>query len=178
MKFKFNVNLSDADYFEYNKFWMKKSHYGKKQMLQLRLMVALFIGIYVSGTMLARDFSLGRVIAVLILFVIFEVLLSPLYFLLLKFHLKSLKKKGKMAYSPSSVIEFYDDCFIELTPDNKTEQKYSAIERISLVDGKMVYIHINNIMSYLLPFSAFESGAQFDDFIEFIGTKCSVIDRY
>ena len=67
-------------------------------------------------------------------------------------------------YSPSSVIEFYEDVFIETTPDNKTEQKYSAIERISVVDNKVVYIHVNNIMSYILPFSCFESKEQYNEF--------------
>ena len=43
-----------------------------------------------------------------------------------------------MGYSPSAVIEFYEDVFIETTPDNKTERKYSAIERISIVDNKVV----------------------------------------
>ena len=33
MKFQFNVITNDEDYLEYNKFWMLRSHYGKKQML-------------------------------------------------------------------------------------------------------------------------------------------------
>ena len=67
---------------------------------------------------------------------------------------------------------------METTPDNKTEQKYSVIERISVVDNKVVYIHVNNIMSYILPFSCFESKEQYNEFFEFIKTKCSNIDIY
>ena len=83
-----------------------------------------------------------------------------------------------MGYSPSSVIEFYEDSFVETTPDNKTEQRYASIERISIVDNKMIYIHVNNIMAYILPLSCFETKEQYDEFFEFIKTKCFNIDIY
>ena len=73
-----------------------------------------------------------------------------------------------MGYSPSSVLEFYEDRFIETTEEKRTEQKYSAVERISIVDNKMIYIHVNNIMSYMLPLSCFESKEQYDCFFDFI----------
>ena len=83
-----------------------------------------------------------------------------------------------MGYSPASDMEFYDECFIETTPENKCEQKYSAIERISVITDKVIYIHVNNVMSYILPFSSFESGEQWNDFLSFIKTKCANIDVY
>ena len=113
-----------------------------------------------------------------ILGVLFEVFLPQLNAFFLKGHLKSLKKKGKMAYSPFSVIEFYEDVFVVTTPENKTEQKYSSIERISIVSNKMIYLHINNLMAGILPFACFESKAQCDEFFEFIRTKCANIDIY
>ena len=36
MLYKFNTKMTDEDYLEFNKFWMLKSHYGKKQILSLR----------------------------------------------------------------------------------------------------------------------------------------------
>ena len=96
----------------------------------------------------------------------------------LKRQIKSLKKSGKMGYSPESVAEFYDDCFVETTPDNKVEHKYSAVERISIVDNKVVYVHINNVMAYILPFSCFKSEEQYGNFLTFIKTKCANIDVY
>ena len=71
-----------------------------------------------------------------------------------------------------------EDRFVEMTPDNKTEHTYSAIERVSIVDDKVIYIHINNVMSYMLPFSCFESKGQYDDFFRFLKTKCANIDVY
>ena len=181
MKFQFNVNTNDQDYLDYNKFWMLRSHYGKKQMTTFRVVFAVIIGVYILISLHVGNFTLDSFIGIIpmaILLILFELLLSPLFVLFLKSHLKSLKKKGKMGYSPSSVIEFHEDVFIETTPDNKTEQKYSAIERVSVVDNKVVYIHVNNIMSYILPFSCFESNEQYNEFFEFIKTKCSNIDIY
>ena len=117
-------------------------------------------------------------IPVAIIFIIFELLLSPLYVLFLKFDLKFLQKKENMGYSPSAIIEFYEDVLVETTPDNKTELKYSAIERVSIVHNKIIYLHMNHIMSYSLPFSCFESKEQYYDFIKFIKSKFENIDIY
>ncbi len=181
MKFQFNVNINDKDYLDYNKFWMLRSHYGKKQMTTFRIVIAIIFGAYILISLFGGNFTFDSFIGIIptaILLIIFELSLSPLYVSFLKSHLKSLKKKGKMGYSPSSVIEFYEDIFVETTPDNKAEQKYSAIERVSIVDNKVVYIHVNNIMSYILPFSCFKSKEQYEEFLDFIKTKCADIDIY
>ena len=181
MKFQFNVNITDKDYLDYNKFWMLRSHYGKKQMMGFRIVIAVIFGICFFITLYGGNFTVDSFISVIpmaILFIIFELLFSSLFVFFLKGHLKSLKKKGKMGYSPSSVIEFYEDSFVETTPDNKTEQRYVSIERISIVDNKMIYIHVNNIMAYILPLSCFETKEQYDGFFEFIKTKCANIDLY
>ena len=83
-----------------------------------------------------------------------------------------------MGYSPVSEIEFYDESFVEITPDSKTEQKYSAIERVSVITDKVVYIHVNNVMSYILPLSCFESKEQYNNFLDFVRSKCANIDVY
>ena len=181
MKFQFDVNTTDKDYLDYNKFWMLRSHYGKKQMMGFRIVIAVIFGVYIFISLYGGNFTVDSFISVIpmaILFIIFELLFSSLFIFFLKGHLKSLKKKGKMGYSPSSVIEFYEDSFVETTPDNKTEQRYSSIERISIVDNKMIYIHVNNIMAYILPLSCFEIKEQYDEFFEFIKTKCANIDIY
>lgn len=92
--------------------------------------------------------------------------------------MKGLKKKGKMSYSPVSVIEFYDDRLVEITQEQKIEQKYTAIERISVVDNRIIYIHVNHVMAYLLPLTCFESTEQYNDFLAFIKEKCNQIDIY
>ena len=76
------------------------------------------------------------------------------------------------------MIEFFDDSFIETAPEQKSEVQYSAIERISIVSNKVIYIHVNNLLAYILPFSSFESDKQCEDFISFIKEKCATVEIY
>ena len=181
MHFKFDITLTDSDYLDYNLFHQNKSPYGKKQINSMGwLLLGIFVGImfialFVGG--FSKD-SFINTIPIVISFVLIRVFLKKILSLSTKKYVKLLKKTGKMGYSPKSVLEFYDDYFVEITPDEKTERKYSALERISVVENKVVYLHVNNVMAYILPMSAFESLEQYYFFMSFIKTKCSAIDSY
>ena len=181
MNFQFNVNLSDSDYLNYNEFWLLRSPYGKKQVISFRLTVAaLFVAIFfvlLSAGLFSRD-SFIVIISLFIGGLLVQLLLTKILSRSLKLQIKSLKKSGKMSYSPSSVVAFSEDSVSETAPDKKNEDKYSAIERISIVDNKVIYIHVNNLMAYILPLSCFESKEQYNDFLDFIKTKCANIDIY
>ena len=181
MKFRFNVTMDDKAYLEYNKFMLSKSHYGKKSTNLLRITILFIMVIYVVVSLIISGFTLESFLSTVPLLACLAVLLFTVTLLLslsVKFALKHQKSTGKMAYSPESVIEFYDEAFVEITPENKTENKYIAIERISVIENKNIYIHINNVMSYVLPVSCFESIEQYNEFLEFLATKCATIDRY
>ena len=96
MKFQFNVITNDEDYLEYNKFWMLRSHYGKKQMLSFRIIFTVLLCLIILAYLFIGGFtvqSLISAIPMLILLVLFEVLLTPLFVVSLKSHIKGLKKK-------------------------------------------------------------------------------------
>ena len=181
MIFKFNVELSDKDYLDYNIFWTLKSPYGKKQMMQYRIILTVFFVVISFVFLCGGRFSIDSFIGIVpywIVFVLIQLGLNAFFKWVLKGQVKSLKKSGKMGYTPSSTVEFYDDHFIEISAENKIEQKYTAVERISVVGDKVVYIHVNNVMSYILPFDCFESEAQRNDFLEFIKSKCENVKIY
>ncbi len=181
MLYKFDINLTEQDYIDYNHFHLLKSPYGTKQVFSLRVGIALVFLIGVLVTMVFGGFTLESFIEsipMILLLIVFELGLNKFIKWCVKDNIKRMKKAGKMAYTPKSVIEFTDDGFMEYTDENKTEHKYSAIERTSVLKGKIVYIHINNIMAYLIPFSSFESENQFDEFVEFIKSKNSNVDYY
>ena len=77
-----------------------------------------------------------------------------------------------------ATLEFLDETFTETTPDNKTEQKYTCIERVSIITDKIIYIHINNVTAYLIPMSSFASSEELRSFIDFIKTKAPIVDIY
>ena len=181
MNYRFNVTITDQDYLDYNTFWMLRSPYGKKQMKIFRIAITVFWVIASLVTLFMDGFSIVSVFGLIpfvIVFFLIQILFPIFFSWALKLQIKILKKSGKMAYSPESMIEFYEDYLVEATSDNKTELKYSAVERISIVDHKMIYIHVNNVMSYILPISSFESREQYDSFLFFLKTKCANIDIY
>ncbi|MBQ8145652.1 MAG: YcxB family protein [Clostridia bacterium] len=181
MQFKFNVNLTDNDYLEYNRFWNFRSHYGRGQIISMRIMVAVILGIFMLVSLAINGFSADALIGIiplLIVLVLMELFLKKFIIFSLKANIKSLRKKGKVGYSPNSTIEFYDETFTEATPETKTEQKYSSIERLSVVKGRALYFHVNSLMAYILPIDAFENKLQYDSFMEFITGKINTIDYF
>ena len=177
MAYSINVYISDEDYFRFNKFSLIKSYNGKKQMLIYRFVLAAIILLFPIMLFFKGDFSYNMIIPYLFLLIISQILIKPIYLAILKAHLKMLRKNGKAGYNPTALIEFSDEEFTETTPDSKSELKYSSIERVSVYE-KNIYIHINALMAYILPYSAFESEDQFSEFIEFIKTKCNNVDIY
>ena len=181
MDFKFNVKLTDQDYFDFNKFWLIRSPYGKKQTRSMRIIITVILGIFIIGCLIRDRFTLPGVIAATpfaLLLVLLHVLLNPWLTWSVKGQLKKMKKVGKMAYAPDSLLEFGEDSMVETTPEEKTERSYGAIERISVVDNRVIYIHTNNVGAYILPLSCFVSQEQCDGFFEFIKTKCPNIVVY
>ncbi len=181
MDFKFDIQLTEQDYLDYNTFWSLKSPYGKKTMTGIRIMMAIAFGIMILATLLEGDFSSETWTSIslyVILLVVFQVAYNKMYKAFMKGYIKSLKKKGKMGYSPNATITFLEETFVEETPENKTETKYTSIERVSLVGDKVIYIHVNNILAYILPTSCFDNEAKYKEFVQFLKIKCPQIDVY
>lgn len=181
MIFELNVKLSEKDYFDFNEFWMLRSHYGKSQMIKFRIAIALiaFLGIlcFCIGKASLED-TLVYLIAYAVVMTVFQLLFNKFMLLSLKRQIKALKKKGKMAYTPESTMQFGDSIFIETTPTERVERSYSALERVSILGDKVVYIHLNNVTAYIVPRDSFDSEEQYNAFLEFIKTKCANIDVY
>ena len=180
MLFQFIINLTDEDYLDYNVFWNLKSAYGKKTAILIRVICALCFSAMICTTLLQNNFSIESGVEITVyalVLVLFQVFFNKFFSLILKAYIKSLKKKGKVAYSPVATMEFWEESFIETTPENKTETKYSSIERVSLVADK-IYIHVNNFIAYIIPISCFKNREQYEAFLAFISTKCAKIDDY
>jgi hypothetical protein len=181
MKYKFNVNCDDNDYLDYNVFMCLKSPYGRNQMVLLRIFILACVAVSCLFLLAKRGFEANawiNIVPYIIFLMIMEVLLNPFLVWILKIYIKFSRKRGKRGYSPVSEFEFYDEKFIEITPDYSIEQKYSAVERISIITDKVVYIHINSLMAFILLINCFESEEQYKSFIEFLKTKCQNIDVY
>ncbi len=176
MMFQFNVHISDQEYLDFNIFSQMKSPYFKKQFVPgcILYIVAILIifAIHISANGIVKAFFF------LILFSLPLLFFKKLFVWIIKNHIRSLKKRGKPMFTPDAILIFDENGFTESAPTAKTECTYSAIERISVVSGKAVYLHLNSLAAAILPLGIFESQQQYEEFMAFIKTKCATIDIY
>ena len=181
MRFQFDVALTENDYLDYNMFHAFKSPYGVFALKKFRRALTFFFASLIFAILVWKRFSFdGIVLAAVqaVIYAVIQIFLKRWLIFGTKINIKQLKKSGKMAYSPISHIEFFDEFFIETTEVNKVEQKYSSIERISIIAYKCIYLHVNNVAAYIIPNAAFASEAQYNEFCGFLSTICPQITVY
>lgn len=178
MEFSFRFHISEQDYLDFNLFHAMASKSGKKSFLQLRLMSAALFLLAGGWYLLQYGLNLDGVIAVCV----FSGCAIASFFsfkyvhrFILKRHFKSLKKQGKLPYSQDAAMTFTDTAFTESTDINKSEFTYSAICDAYIVNDRMLYLYIDTLRAFILPVSAFESKAQLDAFLDFIGQKAVAV---
>ena len=175
MKFKFNVNITQEDYIEFNKIAMTQTPAGKKSAKMSTFIFIAVCAVLVLFTLTTSKFSGESFIVTGVLIIAFLLvhltLNKTITNLAVKGTVKSLTKiKGKLPYSEHSVLEFYDDVFVEITDGNKSEVKYSAIENV-FVDEKFVILFINSMQAYIVPTRSFESETQKNSLVQFVNEK-------
>ena len=178
MRFRFNIRLTEEDYLNFNIFHLYNDPSSKKNLLIIRICLnvilfsALIFQIFVS-----RDIAAIIVTAVLLVIpvVLLNVFYNKYWEFMTKKQIRSMKKNGKLPFSPESLLEFYDNYSVEITPYTKTEHNYSSFERIYLSEHRYIYIYISSVQAYIIPLSAFSSEEHFNGFMNFISTKCSNI---
>lgn len=178
MKFRFDIRLTEEDYINFNLFSLNINPETKKQMKTLRIVInILFVLIMLLHFIISDEIVKSIVFSVLILIgaLVFNLIFNKITENSIKNMIKKMKKSGKLPFSPESVLEFYDDYGVEITPYARTEHKHSAIEKIYLSDHRYIYMYINSSQAYIIPLSAFSSEEHFNSFMNFISTKCSNI---
>ena len=103
MNFRIQIHVSEDDYLEYNKFWVLRSPYGKRSLVGLRILDVVIILIAILLVVVRGGFDSNvilRILPLLLLLVVLQLLLKPFYVFILRNHIKNLKKKGKMPYTP------------------------------------------------------------------------------
>ena len=168
---KLEVFMNENDYLEFNIFHMLRSPYGEKLIKKMRILMAAIFLIGALAILILLNFKTPSIIGasvLVIMMIVFQLFYKKSIVLNLKMTIKQLKKKGKMAYAPYSTIEFKKDSIVETTDTEITEKKYSAVERICVVENKYVYIYTNNVGAYIIPMGSFSGTERFDEFLNLL----------
>lgn len=181
MKFQFHVTINDEDYLAFNRFHLFRFPYGKRRLLQTRLLFVAIFGVASLITPVLCGFDGISLLVSGVLLVglgIYQLLFQWRMDRWLRGQIKKIKKKVKAPYTPRSTMEFYEDRFVEIAPDERTERSYTTLECVSVVDGRYIYLHLNQIQVYILPTNAFASREEYVAFLAFLETVCPKIDIY
>ena len=176
MRFCFNVRLTDEDYLLFNEFAAKHSPITKKTALMSKILVAVIFIIGAADIFISQGVnpvSVAAALVFVVLFIILALAFDKINGIIIKLQVRAILKKDKKPYSPESVLEFYDDLFREIAPDNKSEMNYTAIDKISVIRGRYIFIFIDSVRGYLLPFTCFDNGAEEKEFIAFLSGICN-----
>lgn len=178
---KINSHVTEKDYVDFNDFILLKSPYGKKQTKTFKaFLIITFCCIGILHA-IVNSFELMSIFFCFV-YVFLGVGLSFGYVPFAKWlnrkTIQDLNKKGKPCYSADSTFEFDEESFTETTADGQSTVKYGAIEGVSVVNGKIIYIHLNKMLAYILTETAFESSHQFDELVKFISTKIKNVSFY
>lgn len=174
MKYSFDIKISEKDYYDFNFYHLLYSERGKRSIFRSRLLVPVIFLIYLLyHAMLGAELEVlllsGSVFLVLSLIWFFTV--KPLEKFILKLRIASILKKEKRPYASDFTIEFYDDHFVEITENSRSEIKYEALYRIVVNEGKAIYIYRNSLVADLVPISVFGSESEKCEFLDFINGK-------
>lgn len=185
--YSFNITLTDEDYLAYNSFHLLKSPYGKKMMRSCRILITvlplLVFGIMLGIAIGTNGFSITTAIGggvIVALIILAQRSLEKSLVKSLKKQLDMMHKTGKPAYTPYSVLEFYADRLTETTDTARVEQKYEAVERVSILPDGTVYVHLNSVMAYIITADALGAADTREEFVAYLAQKCpqAAIERY
>jgi len=181
MRFQLDVTLTEDDYLEFNYFHGLQSKQGKKAVKKSRIFCIAIMVILILIVLFMDGLSVFSVV-----YSVFIIALSVLYMLIfirickrnIKLQISITKKRGKLPYAPASTMEFYEDKFVEVTPDTRTERGYGVLERICVVDNRFVCLYDSSISAYILPIPQIASQLDQAAFLDFLSQKCSNVERY
>lgn len=181
MKFKFDIKIDETDFYKFNEFIILRSPYGKKSMMALRVAIAVMLGMFTVMSFVMNGVTKGTLIALIptaILMAIMQMVLNPVMKSTLKKQLKAMNEGNNKPFSPESVMEVYEDKIVDYDKDGEHTLRLGAVERVSIIKGKYVYIHQSSSMGYIIPMESFESEAQYAEFESFLTEKCKEINYY
>jgi hypothetical protein len=181
MLFQFYITLKEKDYLDFNLFHSFESRHGKKLVRKTLIIFDAFMVILMALVILLLGrtrFSITYVVVLGLLALIYTLLFKKVMTKNISTQIKRLKKIGKLPFEPTSTLEFYEDKVVEITPTARTEQNYSAFERVCIVADRYILIYRSSVGAYILPMAQIENQANMHAFMTFLAEKCSTVENY
>lgn len=181
MLFQLNINLSEDDYLDFNKFHSFESMHGKKLINKTRIIFVLAMIILAALFLLVMGlttFSITYAALLLLFTLLYMVFFKKILTRNVKTQIKRLKKVGKLPFDPVSTLEFHEDKMVEITALQRTEQSYSIFERICVVKDRYILLYKSSVGAYILPVVQVKAQLNQEEFVDFLSSKCTNVEYY
>ena len=179
MRYVFDIVLAELDYIEFNTFHATRTPYGKSLRRGLQGMILVLYAIPVALSLWEEGITPMTVTYGLLLTgigLLLAALMGKFFAFSVKSTIRSLKKSGKLPYSPEARLGFTDEGILEITPDGRTEKRWESIERLYIREGKVWYLYMNNTAAFLLPEEQLRTQTDLAEFRAFLESMCSVVE--
>lgn len=180
MQYQFQMTYTEEDYIAFHKFNGFESPWGKKNLRKFRIrevILMLLIALsyfYIAGRI--QDICVYAYILVpaFILYATVSLILHK--YLCLRRMIKRVRKQWKTKKAiliTASTTEFHEDKLVDISATERLEQNYIAIEHICVWQNRYIYIYYSNGRVFLLPIPQIKAQCNFDEFMEFLTSKCN-----
>ena len=151
---KFDIQLDDEDYINFNIFHVFHSKYGKKSILMGRLLM-FFISFAVILIFIVAGAERGLIITEAVLFLIASIIWFIYYPKMAKkkirMHIYKLKEEGALPYNSKETVEFNDTEIIEVSPKEVIKTNYSEVTALHLSDDYL-YLYKGSLRAIIIPY--------------------------
>ena len=181
MRYVFDIFLGEGDYIDFNVFHVSRSPYGKKTHRGLRVMLLVMFAIPALLSFWEEGVNSTTVLYALLLVgfgLLMAGLLGKFFAFSEKSTIRSLKRSGKLPYSPESRLGFTDEGILEITPDGRLEKRWESMERLCTREGKVWYLYMNNTAAFILPVEQLRAQTDVEEFRRFLESRVPVVDVF
>ena len=181
MLIQLNINLSEDDYFAFNKFCIIESADGKRAIRKDRIFFILGMAVLAAVIIFMlglTTYAMTYVAGLLLWTLICMLLTKKMLVWNLKARLKRAKKRGKLPFDPVSTLEFYEDKMVDIAASSRTERSYAVLERICILKERYIILYDTSISGNIIPIPQVKRQVNYEDFVEFLSQKCANIEYY
>ena len=181
MLFQLNINLSEDDYLDFNKFHSFESMHGKKLINKTRIFFVLAMIILAALFLLVMGlttFFITYAVLLLLFTLLYMVFFKKILTRNIQTQIKRLKKIGKLPFDPISTLEFYEDKMVEITASSRTEQSYTIFERVCVVKDRYILLYKSSVTAYILPVAQIKAQLNQENLVDFLSKKCTNVEYY
>ena len=181
MLFRLNINQTEEDYFNFNRFHATETPQGKQSIKKAHTIFVLTIVVLSAmilslqgWTLSSKLYCLAIGVWVIIYFATFKNTLDKN----LRKQINRLKETGKLPFDPLSILEFHEDRLVEITDDTHTERRYASIERVCVYKDSYIFLYQSSMGAYVLPLPQVRAQVNQEDFLRFLSQKCNTVEYY